>query len=181
MKALVFHKPGHVEVNDVAYPKILDPQDVIVRVTSTAICGSDLHIYNGFLRQTRPLTLGHEFMGIVEETGFEVKNLVKGDRVIVPCGIACGACFFCDLGLGAHCEKSNPRRYGPEGGMISQKGGGIFGYTDLYGGYAGGQAEFVRVPYANYGPRKIDNELTDEQVLFLTDIFPTGYAGIDWA
>ena len=157
MKALVFHKPKHVSVDDVEDPKILHPQDIIVRVSSTAICGSDLHIYNGFLPQTRPLTMGHEFMGVVEETGFEVKNVAKGDRVIVPFAIACGSCFFCDLGLVGHCEKSNPKKYGPEGGMLNQKGGGLFGYTDLYGGYAGGQAEFVRVPYANYGPRKIDN------------------------
>jgi threonine dehydrogenase-like Zn-dependent dehydrogenase len=181
MKALVFHKPKHVSVDDVEDPKILDPQDIIVRVTSTAICGSDLHIYNGFLPQTRPLTLGHEFMGIVEETGFQVKNVAKGDRVLIPCSIACGSCFFCTHDLPAHCEKSNPRKYGPEGAMLNQKGGGIFGYTDLYGGYAGGQAEFVRVPFANFGPYKIDNELSDEQVLFITDIFATGYAGIVWA
>src|SRR4051812_42194256 len=114
MKALVFHKPKHVAIDNVEDPKIRDPQDAIVRVTSTAICGSDLHIYNGFLPQTRPMTLGHEFMGIVEETGSDVKNIAKGDRVIVPFPIACGSCFFCALDLPGHCEKSNPKKYGPE-------------------------------------------------------------------
>lgn len=181
MKALVFHKPKHVAVDNVDDPKILKPDDAIVRVTSTAICGSDLHIYNGFLPQTRPMTLGHEFMGMVEETGPDVKNIAKGDRVIVPFPIACGGCFFCAHDLPGHCENSNPKKYGPEGGMLNQKGGALFGYTDLYGGYDGGQAEFVRVPYANVGPRKIDNEMSDEELLFLTDIFPTGYSAIDWA
>ena len=181
MKALVFHRPGKVSVDNVPDPKIEKPDDVILRVTSTAICGSDLHIYNGFFPQTKDMILGHEFMGIVEDTGSGVTKLQRGDRVVVPFPVACGGCFFCQLGLPGHCENSNPENYGPEGGLMSQKGGGLFGYTDLYGGYDGGQAEYVRVPFANNGPRKVQNDFTDEQLLFLTDILPTGYAGIDWA
>jgi S-(hydroxymethyl)glutathione dehydrogenase / alcohol dehydrogenase len=181
VKALVYHRPGHVEINDVADPKIEDPRDIILRVTSTAICGSDLHIYNGFFPQVKDLILGHEFMGVVEETGRKVKNLAKGDRLVVPFPIACGECFFCQTGLPGHCENSNPEHYGPEGGLLIQKGGGLFGYTDLYGGYSGGQAEYVRVPYGDLGPRKVDDNYGDEDVLFLTDIFPTGYSAIDWA
>jgi S-(hydroxymethyl)glutathione dehydrogenase/alcohol dehydrogenase len=181
MKALVFHKPGDVRVEKIDDPKIEAPRDAIIRVTATAICGSDLHIYNGFLPQPRPMALGHEFMGIVEETGSGVGNLKKGDRVVVPFPIACGCCFFCGHDLPGHCTNSNPKHYGPEGGMTSGKGGALFGYTDVYGGYNGGQAEFVRVPYADYGPRKVPDTLSDEQVLFLTDIFPTGYCGVDWA
>lgn len=181
MKALVFHRPGHVEVNDVDDPHIEDPQDVIVRVTATAICGSDLHIYNGFFPQLKDMVLGHEFMGVIEEAGGAVTNVAQGDRVVVPFPIACGTCFFCNHQLPGHCENSNPEHYGPEGGLLDQKGGGLFGYTDLYGGYSGGQAEYVRVPYANFGPRKAPEGFSDEEVLFLTDIFPTGYTGIDWA
>lgn len=120
-------------------------------------------------------------MGIVEETGAEVTAVSKGDRVIVPFPIACGKCFFCYQGLPGHCENSNFEKYGPEGGLMDQKGGGLFGYTDLYGGYAGGQAEYVRVPFANFGPRRVPDHLDDEEVLFLTDILPTGYTAIDWA
>ena len=181
MKAVVYHRPGHVEVNDVDDPTIQHPQDVILRVTSTAICGSDLHIYNGFFPQLKDMVMGHEFMGIIEETGRAVTNLKKNDRVVVPFPIACGACFFCQHGLPGHCENSNPKHYGAEGALLSEKGGGLFGYTDLYGGYAGGQAQYVRVPYANFGPRKVADDFQDEEVLFLTDIFPTGYTAIDWA
>ncbi len=181
MKALVFHHPGKVSVDSVPDPAIQKPDDIILRVTATAICGSDLHIYNGFLPQGRDMVLGHEFMGIVEDTGRGVRNLKRGDRVVVPFPIACGACFFCRLNLPGHCENSNPEKYGPEGGMMEEKGGALFGYTDLYGGYDGGQAQFVRVPYANFGPRKVGSDFSDEELLFLTDILPTGYAGIDWA
>ncbi|AUX26016.1 alcohol dehydrogenase [Sorangium cellulosum] len=181
MKALVFHSPKHVSVDTIDTPVLEQATDAIVRVTSTAICGSDLHIYNGLFPQTRPLVLGHEFMGIVEEVGSDVRKLRPGDRVVVPFAVACGSCFFCERNLPGHCERSNPGHYGPEGNVISSKGGGLFGYTDLYGGYAGGQAEYVRVPYADTGPRKVGAELTDEQVLFLTDILPTGYTAIDWA
>ena len=181
MKALVFHAPKLVQVDTVDDPKILDPRDAIVRVTSTAICGSDLHIYNGFFPQLRPMVLGHEFMGIIEEVGSGVTNLKRGDRVVVPFPISCGHCYFCKQEMTTNCEHSNEKNYGPEGGVLTQKAGALFGYTDLYGGYDGGQAEFVRVPYADFGPRKVPDSLTDEQVLFLTDIFPTGWAGIDWA
>jgi S-(hydroxymethyl)glutathione dehydrogenase / alcohol dehydrogenase len=180
MKALVFHKPGDVRVDNVDDPSIEKQTDAILRVTSTAICGSDLHIYNGMFPQATNHVLGHEFMGIVEEVGREVTNLKRGDRVVVPFPIACGSCFFCQHQLPGHCENSNDN-YGPEGGLLTEKGGGLFGYTDLYGGYAGGQAEYVRVPYANVGPRKVPDTLTDEQILFTTDIFPTGYTAIDWA
>ncbi len=181
MKALRIHGVRDVRVDEVPDPELKDNRDIILRVTSTAICGSDLHIYNGGFPQPRPMTLGHEFMGIVEEVGKGVTNLRKGDRVVVPFPIACGQCFFCDHELPGHCENSNPDHYGPEGGVVTEKGGALFGYTDLYGGYDGGQAEYVRVPYADYGPRKVPDNLTDEQVLFLTDIFPTGYSAIDWA
>ncbi len=181
MKALVFHHPGKVEVNDADDPRIEDAEDIILRVTATAICGSDLHIYNGFIPQKNHMILGHEFMGVIEEAGSGVKDLKRGDRVVIPFPIACGRCFFCQDGLPGHCENSNPEKYGPEGSLLDQKGGGLFGYTDLYGGYSGGQAEYVRVPYANFGPRKVPQNFSDEEVLFLTDIFPTGYSSIDWA
>lgn len=181
MKALVFHKPKDVRVDTVPDPIIEQSRDVVLKVTSTAICGSDLHIYNGFFPQPRNLVLGHEFMGIVEEVGASVRNLKKGDRVVVPFPISCGTCHFCNLNLPTHCENSNPENYGPEGELLKGKGGALFGYTDLYGGYSGGQAEFVRVPYADYGPRVVPENLTDEQALFLTDIFPTGWSAIDWA
>ncbi len=181
MKAAVIHAPGKVTCDTVDDPKLKDARDIILKVTATAICGSDLHIYSGGIPQPRPMVLGHEFMGIVEETGAEVKNLRRGDRVVVPFPIACGTCFFCNHDLPGHCENSNPENYGPEGGVFTEKGGALFGYTDLYGGYDGGQAQYVRVPYGDYGPRKVPDNLTDEQVLFLTDIFPTGYSGVDWA
>ena len=171
MKALVFHRPGHVEVNDVPDPRIEDPQDAVLKVTSTAICGSDLHILNGFIPQARDMVLGHEFMGVVEEVGRGVTKLKVGDRVVVPFPIACGSCFFCNHASPVNCEHSN-KNYGPEGGLLKEKGGALFGYTDLYGGYNGGQAEYVRVPYANFGPRVVPDGFSDEEVLFLTDIFP---------
>ena len=180
MKAARIHAPGKISYDTVDDPEIKDQRDVILKVTSTAICGSDLHLYSGGIPQVRPMVLGHEFMGIVEETGSAVTNLKRGDRVVVPFPIACGTCFFCNHDLPGQCENSNPDHYGPEGGILTEKGGALFGYTDLYGGYDGGQAEYVRVPYADYGPRKVPENLTDEQVLFLTDIFPTGYTAIDW-
>ncbi len=181
MKAAVYHKPKDIRIETVDDPRIDDTRDAIVRVTSTAICGSDLHIYNGMFPQVKDMVMGHEFMGIVEETGKDVKNLKKGDRVVVPFPVSCGTCWFCNHNLPPHCENSNPKHYGPEGGLLDEKGGGLFGYTDLYGGYAGGQAEYVRVPYADFGPRVVPEELEDDDVLFLTDIFPTGYVGVDWA
>ncbi|MBD0368549.1 MAG: alcohol dehydrogenase catalytic domain-containing protein, partial [Flavisolibacter sp.] len=168
MKAAVFHKPKDIRVDNVPDPEIKQQGDAIIRVTSTAICGSDLHIYNGMFPQPRNMVLGHEFMGIVEEVGSNVNRLKKGDRVVVPFPVACGGCYFCSHGLVGHCENSNPDNYGPEGGLLTGKGGALFGYTDLYGGYEGGQAEYVRVPYADFGPRKVSDALTDEQILFLT-------------
>ncbi|MBA9076908.1 MULTISPECIES: zinc-dependent alcohol dehydrogenase [Rufibacter] len=179
MKALVFHKIGDVSVDTVPDPIIEEPRDAIIKVTSTAICGSDLHIYDGFVPQMNDMVLGHEFMGIVEEVGPGVTNLKKGDRVVVPFPIACGHCFFCNNSWPTQCENSNDK-YGPDGGLMSEKGAALFGYTDLYGGINGGQAEYVRVPYSDFGPRKVPEGLTDEQVLFLTDIFPTGWAAADW-
>lgn len=182
MKALVYHKPKHVSVDTIPDPIIQDSRDAIIRVTSTAICGSDLHIYNGLIPDKQKFVVGHEFMGIVEEVGTDVSNLQRGDRVVVPFPISCGHCYFCQQqNLATQCEHSNPEFYGPEGDVTKGKGGGLFGYTSMYGGYDGGQAEYVRVPYADVSPRKVPDGLTDEQVLFLTDIFPTGYAGIDWA
>ena len=181
MQALVFHAPKQVRFERVDDPKLEQPRDAIVRVTSTAICGSDLHIFNGAIPQPRAMVLGHEFMGVVEEVGAQVNNLAPGDRVVVPFPIACGHCWFCERGWPTHCETSNPKHYGPEGALLSQKGGALFGYTDLYGGYQGGQAQYVRVPFADYGPRKVPDELSDEQVLFLSDIVPTGYSGLKWA
>ncbi|MGF7028420.1 zinc-dependent alcohol dehydrogenase [Sphingobacterium sp. HSC-15S19] len=181
MKAAVFHKPGDIRVDNVPDPAILDPRDVILKVTATAICGSDLHILSGAVPQKENLIMGHEFMGIVEEVGSEITNLKKGDRVVVPFPIACGKCFFCTHEASPACENSNFKHYGPNGDLMDQKGGALFGYTDLYGGYSGGQAEYVRVPYADISPRIIPEHLTDEQALFLTDIFPTGWSAIDWA
>jgi S-(hydroxymethyl)glutathione dehydrogenase / alcohol dehydrogenase len=180
MKAAVFHKIGDITVDNVYDPQIEKPDDIILRITSTAICGSDLHIYDGFVPQLRDEVLGHEFMGIVEETGPEVTRVKKGDRVVVPFSIACGQCFFCQQGYHPNCEHTNKKMYGPEGDMLKGKGGGMFGYTDLYGGYNGGQAEYVRVPKANAGPKLIPDGLEDEQVLFLTDIFPTGWSAVKW-
>jgi len=180
MKAAVIHGPGSIKCDTIDDPTIQNPDDIILKVTSTAICGSDLHIYSGGIPQPRPMVLGHEFMGIIEEVGKGVTHLRPGDRVVVPFPVACGSCFFCNHELPGHCENSNPEHYGPEGGVLTEKGGALFGYTDLYGGYDGGQSQYVRVPYANFGPRVVPENLTDEQVLFLTDIFPTGYTGIDW-
>src|ERR1700754_1593078 len=172
MKAVCWMGKSKVETLTVADPTLLNPHDAIIKITRTAICGSDLHLFDGFIpTMEEGDILGHEFMGIVEETGKAVTNLKRGDRVVVPFPIACGHCFFCDHHLPGHCENSNPDHYGPEGGLLTEKGGALFGYTDLYGGYDGGQAEYVRVPYADYGPRKVPDDLTDEQVLFLTDIF----------
>jgi threonine dehydrogenase-like Zn-dependent dehydrogenase len=181
MKALVFHTPKHVSVDTVDDPKIEDPRDAVLRVTATAICGSDLHIYNGAFPQPKPLILGHEFMGVVEDVGSAVTNLKRGDRVVVPFPIACGQCWFCSHEFPTQCENSNKDHYGPEGGLLTEKGGALFGYTDLYGGYSGGQAQFARVPFADYGPRKVPENLTDEQALFLSDIVPTAYSGLRWA
>lgn len=181
MKAVRFHMPKVMQVDNVPDPTIEHERDAIIKVTSTAICGSDLHIYNGKIPQIENMIVGHEFMGEVVETGKAITNLKKGDRVVVPFPISCGQCFFCNHDLYPHCENSNEKHYGPEGALLDQKGAALFGYTNLYGGYPGGQAEYVRVPYADVGPRKVPDNLTDEKALFLTDIFPTGYTAVDWA
>lgn len=180
MKAVRYHMPKVIQVDNVDDPTIEHEQDAIIKVSSTAICGSDLHIYNGKIPQVENMVVGHEFMGEVVETGRGVSKLKKGDRVVVPFPISCGQCYFCQHDLHPHCENSN-ENYGPEGSLLNQKGAALFGYTDLYGGYSGGQAEYVRVPFADVGPRVVPDSLTDNQALFLTDIFPTGYIAVDWA
>jgi threonine dehydrogenase-like Zn-dependent dehydrogenase len=161
-------------VDNVPDPKIQNPRDAIVRVTTTAICGSDLHLYGGFIpSMQKGDVLGHEFMGEVVEVGHS-NGLSIGDRVIVPFPIACGRCWFCQNQLVSLCDNSNPNAALADG-LYGFSGSGIFGYSHIYGGYAGGQAEYVRVPYSDFGAFKIPEGLTDEQVLFLTDIFPTGY------
>lgn len=176
MKALTYHGAKDVRVETVADPTILADDDLLLRITATAICGSDLHLYRGKIPGLKDGDiLGHEFMGIVEEVGPAVTRVQPGDRVVIPFTISCGQCFFCELDLFASCETTNPNR----GAILNAKGishgAGMFGYTHLYGGFPGGQAEFVRVPQANTGPLKIPDALPDEQVLFLSDILPTGY------
>jgi threonine dehydrogenase-like Zn-dependent dehydrogenase len=181
MKAVCWNGIVNIGVEDVPEPRLLNPRDAIVRVTSTAICGSDLHLYDGYIPAMKPGDiLGHEFMGEVVEVGEQVTNLKVGDRVVVPFPIACGRCFFCERGLFALCDNSNPNASLAEG-MFGHAPAGIFGYSHLMGGYAGGQAEYVRVPFADVGPFKIENGFRDEQVLFLTDIFPTGYMAAEQA
>ena len=179
MKATCWMGKQKVEVRDVPDPKILNRQDAIVRITSTAICGSDLHLYNGFIPFMEPGDiLGHEFMGEVMEVGPGVKNLKVGDRVVVPFPIACGVCAACKNEMYSCCENTNPNGWISEK-MFGHATCGIFGYSHLTGGFAGGQAEYARVPFADVGPVKIENGFTDEQVLFLSDIFPTGYMGAE--
>ncbi len=178
MKAVCWNGREDVRVETVPDPALLNPRDAIVRVTLTAICGSDLHLYGGYVpSMEQGDILGHEFMGEVVEAGAEVTNLKKGDRVVVPFTIACGACFFCRRELFSQCDNSNPNSWMLEK-LIGYGTAGLFGYSHLYGGYAGGQAEYVRVPFADVGALKISDgagALSDEQVLFLSDIFPTGY------
>jgi threonine dehydrogenase-like Zn-dependent dehydrogenase len=175
MKAVCWYGKRDVRVEDVPDPAILNPRDAIVKVTSTAICGSDLHLYNGFVpTMAKGDILGHEFMGEVVDVGPAVTNLAVGDRVVVPFPIACGRCFSCAEGLFSLCENSNPNAWMAEK-LWGHSPCGIFGYSHLLGGYAGGQAEYVRVPFADVGPLKVPSTLSDEEVLFLTDIFPTGY------
>jgi len=175
MKAVCWHGKQDMRVDNVPDPKILNPRDAIIKITSTAICGSDLHLYNGAMPGMEAGDIvGHEFMGEVVELGPGVTNLKKGDRVVVPFTISCGNCFFCKKTMWSLCDNSNPN------GQLADKifghtPAGLFGYTHLLGGYAGGQAEYARVPFADVGPMKVPEGLTDDQVLFLTDIFPTGY------
>jgi len=179
MRALTYHGSKDVRVDTVPDPTIVYDDDIILRVTATAICGSDLHLYRGKVPGLESGDiLGHEFMGVVEAKGKGVTKLEVGDRVVVPFTIACGDCFFCDLDEFAACENTNPA----EGGLMNQKdiksGAGMFGYTAMYGGYPGGQAELVRVPRANVGPIKVPDALSDDKVLFLSDILPTGYQAV---
>ncbi|KRB94018.1 zinc-dependent alcohol dehydrogenase [Noviherbaspirillum sp. Root189] len=175
MRANVWHGKQDVRIDNVPDPEILNPRDAIVKITSTAICGSDLHLYNGFVpTMEKGDIIGHEFMGEIVELGKDVKNLKIGDRVVVPFPIACGNCFFCEEKLYSVCENSNPNAAMAEK-MWGHSPAGIFGYSHLTGGYAGGQAEYARVPFADVGPIKIPDGMTDEQVLFLSDILPTGY------
>ncbi len=175
MKAVCWMGKSKIETLEVPDPRLLNPHDAIIKVTRTAICGSDLHLFDGFIPTMESGDiLGHEFMGIVEETGREVKNLKRGDRVVVPFTIACGNCLFCKKQLWSACDNTNPNAHMMES-MYGYSGSGLFGYSHMMGGYAGGQAQYVRVPFANVGPLKIENDLPDEKVLFLTDIFPTGY------
>lgn len=175
MKAVCWMGKSKVETLDVADPVLLNPHDAIIKITRTAICGSDLHLFDGFIpTMEQGDVLGHEFMGIVEETGKDVNNLKRGDRVVVPFTIACGQCLFCKKQLWSACDNTNPNAHLMEA-LYGYSGSGLFGYSHLMGGYAGGQAQYARVPFANVGPLKIESDIADEKVLFLSDIFPTGY------
>ncbi len=180
MRANCWMGKKNVEVRNVPDPQIMNARDAIVRVTSTTICGSDLHLYNGFMpTMQKGDILGHEFMGEIVELGRGVSNLKVGDRVVVPFAIACGNCEQCRMGNTSACENGNPTGWLPEK-LMGHATCGAFGYSHLTGGYAGGQAEYVRVPFADFGCLRVDNGLSDEQVLFLSDIFPTGYMGADF-
>jgi threonine dehydrogenase-like Zn-dependent dehydrogenase len=180
MKALAWHGKGKMRCDTVPDPKIEHPRDAIIKVTACAICGSDLHIYDGVIPSMQHGdVLGHETMGEVVELGSETTNLRIGDRVVVPFTISCGDCFFCMRGFYSGCERSNPNKQMAEE-LWGHSPAGLFGYSHLLGGYAGGQAEYLRVPYADVGPIKVPDGLTDEQVLFLSDIFPTGYMAADF-
>lgn len=175
MKAVCWFGPKDVRVEQVPDPRILNPRDAIVRITSTAICGSDLHLYDGYIpTMEKGDILGHEFMGEVVETGPEVKKLARGDRVVVPFTISCGQCFYCRRQLWSLCDNSNPNAWMADA-LYGYSGAALYGYSHMLGGYAGGQAEYARVPFADFGPIKVPDGLPDEKALFLSDIFPTGF------
>lgn len=175
MKAVCWMGKHDMRVENVPDPQILQPRDAILKVTSTAICGSDLHPYNGYIPTMKEYDImGHEFMGEVVDLGRDVKNLKIGDRVVVPFGIACGGCWYCKSGLTSACDNSNPNAAGQEA-VIGHGASALYGYSHLFGGYDGGQAEYVRVPFADVSPVKIPDHLPDERVLFLTDVLSTGY------
>ncbi|WCN84319.1 zinc-dependent alcohol dehydrogenase [Micromonospora sp. LH3U1] len=179
MKATAWMGTNSVKVIDVPDPKIMNARDAIVRISTTAICGSDLHLYHGFIPAMRKGDiLGHEFMGEVVEVGPQVRNLKPGDRVVVPFPIACGHCSSCQRGLYSVCENSNPNA-GIAEKIMGHSPAGIFGYSHLLGGYAGGQAEYARVPFADVGPLKVPDEIPDDQAVMLADVFPTGYMGAE--
>ena len=180
MKALCWHGKHDMRYDTVPDPTIEHPRDAIIKVTSCAICGSDLHIYDGMIpSMEHGDVIGHETMGEVVEVGPEVGNLKVGDRVVVPFTIACGECFFCKRGYFSGCERSNPDKAKAEK-LWGHSPSGLFGYSHLLGGYSGGQADYMRVPYADVGPIKVPAHLTDDQVLFLSDIFPTGFMAADF-
>ena len=175
MKALCWHGKGDVRVDTVDFPQIINQTDAIVKITATAICGSDLHLYDGYMpTMERGDILGHEPMGEVVEVGSGVQNLKVGDRVVVPFVIACGQCYFCQKSMFSLCDNTNPNAEMAQLAM-GHSPAGLLGFSHMLGGYAGGQAEYLRVPFADVGPIKIESDLSDEQVLFLSDIFPTGY------
>ncbi|HEX6804160.1 MAG TPA: zinc-dependent alcohol dehydrogenase [Terriglobales bacterium] len=175
MKALCWQGKNDLRVETVDDPTILNPHDAVVKITLTAICGSDLHLYDGYIPSMEPGDiLGHEFMGEVVETGREVKNLKVGDRVVVPFTISCGKCYYCQNQLWSLCDNTNPNAWLAEK-FYGYSPAGLFGYSHMLGGYAGGQAQYARVPFADVGPIKIADSFRDDQVLFLSDIFPTGY------
>src|SRR5918995_683587 len=175
MRAVCWEGKGNIRVETVPDPAILNPRDAIIKVTTTAICGSDLHIYDGYIpTMQKGDVLGHEFMGEVVEVGRDNTRLKVGDRVVVPFTIACGRCYFCKEDLWSLCDNSNPNAWMAEK-ISGYSGSGLFGYSHMYGGYSGGQGEYARVPFADVGPIKVPDSLSDEQVLFLSDIFPTGY------
>lgn len=175
MKAAIYHGKNDVRVERANDPEILNPRDAIIRVTASAICGSDLHLVHGYVpTMEEGDILGHEFMGEVVEVGPRVTNLKRGDRVVVPFTIACGRCYFCKTGYPTQCDNSNPNAE-LAAAMMGYSPSALFGYSHMFGGYPGGQAEYVRVPFADYGPLKIPEGIPDEKVLFLSDIFPTGY------
>jgi threonine dehydrogenase-like Zn-dependent dehydrogenase len=175
MKALCWYGTNDVRIDTVPDPKIRDPRDAVVKITATAICGSDLHLYDGFMpTMEKGDVLGHEPMGEVVEVGSAVTNLKPGDRVVVPFAIACGSCYFCEKGLFSLCDTSNPNAEVARKAM-GQSPAGLFGYSHMLGGFPGGQAEYLRVPFADIGPLKIPAGMPDDKVLFLSDIFPTGY------
>lgn len=181
MKAVCWQGKNKVSVEQVPDPKILNPRDAIVAVTSTAICGSDLHLYNGLIPGMKAGDiLGHEFMGEVVEVGSENRVLKRGDRVVVPFCIGCGSCFFCNKGLTSLCDDSNPSATTSEK-LYGASGAGLYGYSHIYGGYAGGQAEYVRVPFADFNAFILPRDMPDEQLLFLSDILPTGYMAAEQA
>ncbi|WP_425104641.1 zinc-dependent alcohol dehydrogenase [Ancylobacter sp.] len=180
MKALTWHGKGDIRCESVPDPTIEDPRDAIIKVTACAICGSDLHIYGGIIPgMQHGDVIGHETMGEVVEVGAGNSKLKVGDRVVVPFTISCGECFFCKRGYFSGCERTNPDR-AKAMKLWGNSPGGLFGYSHLLGGYAGGQAEYLRVPYADVGPIKVPDSLTDEQALFLSDIFPTGYMAAEF-
>lgn len=172
MKALVYHGPRDVRIDDKPKPAIEDSEDIVLKITNTAICGSDLHLFHGNVKAMKPgQILGHEFTGTIEKAGDRVTEVKEGDRVVIPFNVCCGKCWFCRHNMWSQCDRSNPN------GEI----GGVFGYGQMMGGYEGGQAEYVRVPFGNTGPQKIPDNMDDEQALFLSDILATGYFGADIA